>query len=271
MGLSRPLVRLIARHIPKGGSLLTFGRNGIDASERDITRILREEGITPASCDTQTDSLTQFGSTIDQESVFKLMGFSEVISLDALPDEQPTLLHNLNEPLPSEHWNRYDLVLDSGTSEHCFDVKTVFSNAAQAVKVGGFICHILPMSGWVDHGFFCFSPVSIKTFYESNGFSSLEVKIIFWSGLGAMRSFDYESKSTLIANFPHRSLVFYVGRKDFATSIRTPIQPIYSATKKPTKGELAIRLLGHSMAMMLYLRGLSLLRLVRLRSRRVKD
>lgn len=65
---------------------------------------------------------------------------------------------------------RYDLVIDPGTAEHCFDVGAALINMASAVKVGGYIYHRNPMCHW-NHGFWNFSPAVFAHLYSKrNGF-----------------------------------------------------------------------------------------------------
>lgn len=74
---------------------------------------------------------------------------------------------DLNYP---QELGSYDLVIDPGTIEHCFNVAQALMNAANAVKEGGTIYHGSPMS-MVNHGFYNFNPTLFYDFYVQNGFS----------------------------------------------------------------------------------------------------
>lgn len=63
----------------------------------------------------------------------------------------------------------YDLVIDPGTSEHCFNIAQALVNLANAVKVGGVISQALPTT-MVNHGYWNVNPVALVDFYEFNGF-----------------------------------------------------------------------------------------------------
>ena len=63
----------------------------------------------------------------------------------------------------------YDLVIDPGTSEHCFNIPQALVNLADAVKVGGCISQALPMAMF-NHGYWNVNPVALIDFYEANGF-----------------------------------------------------------------------------------------------------
>lgn len=63
----------------------------------------------------------------------------------------------------------YDLVIDAGTIEHCFNIAQAIINAAQAVNVGGHIFHSPPLT-MINHGFYNICPTFFHDFYTQNGF-----------------------------------------------------------------------------------------------------
>jgi hypothetical protein len=70
----------------------------------------------------------------------------------------------------SDNMDGFDLVIDPGTSEHCFNIPQALVNLAGAVKVGGVISQALPMSMF-NHGYWNVNPVALLDFYELNGFA----------------------------------------------------------------------------------------------------
>jgi SAM-dependent methyltransferase len=70
--------------------------------------------------------------------------------------------------------DQFDLVIDPGTSEHCWNVGQAIINMANCVKVGGHIYHMVPMAHW-NHGFWNFSPCAFNDFYTQNGFKIIEL------------------------------------------------------------------------------------------------
>ena len=71
---------------------------------------------------------------------------------------------DLNEP---HDLGKFDLVLDPGTLEHCFNIGQAIINASQAVKVGGRILHLSPMT-MMNHGFYNICPTFFHDFYGQN-------------------------------------------------------------------------------------------------------
>lgn len=68
---------------------------------------------------------------------------------------------------------QFDLVIDPGTLEHCFNIAQAAFNAANAVKLNGHILHVNPIS-MVNHGFYNLCPTWYFDFYQQNGFQILE-------------------------------------------------------------------------------------------------
>ncbi|MEK9971358.1 MAG: hypothetical protein VW600_19655 [Ferrovibrio sp.] len=81
---------------------------------------------------------------------------------------------DLNDPLPDDLRRRFDLVIDPGTCEHCFNVGMAFRNVCEAVTLGGFLVHIAPLS-YINHGFWNFSPTVYPDYFEANGFALLHL------------------------------------------------------------------------------------------------
>jgi hypothetical protein len=95
------------------------------------------------------DFLTDLGATI-------------IESLDYSDFESAEIIHNLNQSFEGskiEHLkNSFDLVLDYGTSEHVFQAAQSISNSISLVRVGGRLNMVLPVCGYLEHGFYQFSP-----------------------------------------------------------------------------------------------------------------
>lgn len=98
-------------------------------------------------------------------SLFKSMGY-ELDVIDIYASRGVERVVDLNHP---QDLGKYDLVLDPGTIEHCFNVGQAAFNLANAVKVGGHILHSLPMST-MNHGFYNMNPTWVHDFYGQNGF-----------------------------------------------------------------------------------------------------
>jgi SAM-dependent methyltransferase len=76
----------------------------------------------------------------------------------------------------------FDVVIDSGTIEHCFNIGQAIINAAKAVKVGGVILHTPPMS-MMNHGFYNVCPTLLHDFYTQNEWQIDQMKAVNCKGL----------------------------------------------------------------------------------------
>ena len=237
MGLSNLGLRLIAetmRDKNLSGSCMTFGISGIEGEYKDLERVLSEANYPYKKIDESEvvyDDVTQFGRTVHQDVPFKMLGFSRVDSLDYFPNEKPTYVIDLNKSIDSEYHGQYDMVFDGGTSEHCFNVRESLSNVIKLLKIGGWVVHAVPLSGWINHGFYQFSPTLFFDFYGINGFVELEAKIIVHkpSMLGASY-FDYNPSAFFPMDFKgKRAILFFTAKKNNdVKEILNPIQGFYN-------------------------------------------
>jgi len=56
--------------------------------------------------------------------------------------------------VPGDHGGSFDVVLNCGTSEHVFNQYNTFKIMHDAARVGGLMCHAVPMTGYLAHGVF---------------------------------------------------------------------------------------------------------------------
>ncbi|MDR1534902.1 MAG: class I SAM-dependent methyltransferase, partial [Planctomycetota bacterium] len=73
-------------------------------------------------------------------------------------------LVDLNHPVRKAYHNRFDLVVDGGTTEHCFRPDEVLSNAARMAKPGGIIIRahlifVMPFSSKVRPNLHSCAPI----------------------------------------------------------------------------------------------------------------
>ena len=100
-----------------------------------------------------------------QSSAFKWLdelllrfGASRAESMDVNAYEDASLIFDLQDEAPKSFLNRWDLILDFGTTEHIFDQKTVLTNIYNFLKPNGVYVAIIPRTNWNDHGLYQTSP-----------------------------------------------------------------------------------------------------------------
>lgn len=162
MGITAATLKMIAGVLPRK-RILSLGYPDLAMFAQDVQDIL---GVTPTK-------FTPYGAwhgvkqpLPETAHVLELIGSSlECVDISASRGVERQA--DLNYPC---ELGEYDLVLDCGTTEHCFNVGQALVNAAHAVRPGGAIFHCFPMTV-VNHGFWNASPTLFKDFYSQNGWS----------------------------------------------------------------------------------------------------
>ena len=119
-----------------------------------------------------------------EQFLIDFLGSSAVHSFDKSGYEEATHIHDFNEPLPESYHGKYDTVIDAGSLEHIYDVRTAVENIAKMLRPGGRIIHINPANNFCGHGFYQFSPEFFFSVYSlDSGFSNTEVYLAKISNL----------------------------------------------------------------------------------------
>jgi SAM-dependent methyltransferase len=82
-----------------------------------------------------------------------------------------TVLLDLNmHSAPEGLRGRFDLVTNFGTTEHLINQLLAMKTLHDVTKPGGIIYHDLPMSGYLQHGYFLYTPVFFNDLAAANGY-----------------------------------------------------------------------------------------------------
>jgi hypothetical protein len=140
---------------------------------------------------------------VNAKTFFNLFDWSDVTSIDVPGSEyQPDMIHDLNQNIPLDLINKFNLVIDPGTIEHVFDVKTCLSNIINSLKIGGVVVHLVPIYSY-NGGYYSINPNVLNDFYCSNGFSDIKSYIIMWDRYKAFtdkRSLCYEYSEEIMGS-----------------------------------------------------------------------
>lgn len=101
----------------------------------------------------------------DTDWVLRALGF-EPTYVDIKQHRGSEVVLDLNFPVPADWWEKFDVVADLGTAEHCFNIGRVFGNIRTMLKPDGFVLHANPLS-MVNHGFFNLSPGLYHDWYRT--------------------------------------------------------------------------------------------------------
>jgi len=82
-----------------------------------------------------------------------------------------TVLLDLNiHSAPEELRGGFDLVTNFGTTEHLINQLLAMKTVHDVTKPGGVIYHDLPMSGYLKHGYFLYTPLFFNDLAAANGY-----------------------------------------------------------------------------------------------------
>lgn len=166
MGFDINIMNFLVYSRQKYGSfrnVITLGRQEIHVIPPKLERLFSKEMNHESYC--ESILVSEFFAT-------------NVDSIDYSGFEGATILHDLNLPIDENRFGTFDTLIDAGTLEHVFDVKTALDNCSNLVNEGGRIIHVLPANNFNGHGFYQFSPELFFSYYsEENGFQDTEIFI----------------------------------------------------------------------------------------------
>jgi len=187
------VLKLLKQYGTVDKSLCMVGRQQLLIDEERFCHIMNKVNV---KYDREEYASLVKGETIHYDSYrfFKMLGLKEVHALDVMPSDGADIIFDLNKELPEDLYEKFDYIIDSGTMEHVFDTANAIKNLSKMLKPGGIIIHILAAAGYVDHGFYSYSPGFFYDFYSSNGFDVINLDLEFMISEGKWSSENYEEK-----------------------------------------------------------------------------
>lgn len=126
---------------------------------------------------------TKLSESVAFKEFFLIWGIENVKVLDLDGYEGADHLFDLNEAeCPSNLRSRFDLIVDGGSLEHCFNLPNALKSLNSMLRNNGIIFHTNPANRMLDHGFFQISPTLYSDYYQASGFDLL------YGGLSATES-----------------------------------------------------------------------------------
>ena len=95
----------------------------------------------------------------------------EYNSVDVCPGLKTEILDLNFDTIPDHMRGHYDVVFNFGTTEHIFNQWNCFEFMHDALKVGGVVYHQLPASGYLDHGYYCYTPLFFREMAQANHYA----------------------------------------------------------------------------------------------------
>lgn len=111
---------------------------------------------------------------VSPETFYKSMGFETYKCIDA-DGRNNSLVFDLNKDISKTYgfFEKFDLVTNHGTTEHCFDQLSNFRNIHNLCKAQGIMLHGLPFQGYINHGFYNYHPYFFKNLADANNYEIL--------------------------------------------------------------------------------------------------
>ncbi len=186
MGISRGVVKLLLEESVSrrfSGAILQLGRQDLHFSKSQ----LEQWGLATACPLREAPNAEDFAVKeplrldINDIQFFSMLGFDSVASADFSDYENSSIILDLNQPIPAELHEKFDVIFDGGTMEHCFNTFQVLKNIFSMLKKGGRIIHSSPSSNHVDHGFYMYSPTLFADYYAANNWTFLSLKVFSYT------------------------------------------------------------------------------------------
>ncbi len=169
------LVKEVANGTIKKDAVLTLGRQDICFTRGLIHYVMEQHGL-PVPDESRALPSEE---APPMEEFFTTLGFGRVESLDVTDYENCSIVHDMNLAVPKGPLTgAFSLIVDGGTMEHVFNVPMFLSNVHDMLAVDGIVFHHVPVNGWVDHGFYQFSPVLFYGHYVSNKYDLISIDLI---------------------------------------------------------------------------------------------
>lgn len=163
------------------------------------------------------------GPIYDTDAVFREFKI-DATYIDIHASRGCELVYDLNDDID---WiaPKFDVVLDPGTIEHCFNIGQAMWNIRKLCLVGGTIIHGNPIS-MTNHGFYNLSPTFYADWYEHHGDQIVTAQIL----AGPLGRRDvYEMPMTERFSPPHNATSLVVVRRGSGWGKGWPKQHKYAS------------------------------------------
>lgn len=171
-------------HLPVGSAaVLDIGSQNLFnitpvAARRFVER--HGAGKRAASLDKEIERISYFSTprpgerTAYLSELFDLTPGIFYTSYDVCPALKTEIFDLNTESLPAKYRNRFDVVMNCGTTEHVINQLNSFRVMHDAVKPGGVIFHQVPSIGWLDHGYFTYHKIFFDDLAAANGYELVD-------------------------------------------------------------------------------------------------
>ena len=180
MGLGMEFLKWFSRtgRLPAKGRLLDIGESCLLAANKsDIEYVLDRHGC-PLPRDVRSRIAEEYAfrstqcglPTIPTLFLGDLMKLTavEYVSLDVVSARHAERFDLNVHSLAAEHRGTFDTVFNFGTTEHLMNQFNAFKVMHEACKVGGWMFHQVPSTGYINHGYFSYNALMFQELAAAN-------------------------------------------------------------------------------------------------------
>lgn len=183
------IVEVVTNHLPLDlakRKVLCLGYPDFLVDEQHLISIFGEEFVKNIPDEPMSDAVRNWHKSsltkiFDPIWIFKHFGFDTTI-FDLISHRGFETLVDLNEPISDVYFEQFDLVIDTGTLEHCFNVGQAFKNICSTVKKDGVFITAAPVSK-LNHGYWNFGTIVHHDGFTQNGFEILKTTYTCRNGI----------------------------------------------------------------------------------------
>lgn len=219
MGLSLGTVQLILeehkhKKLPK--RVHTIGRQVIQFGYEEALFIFEKSGIAPLPVDIEYDTETteaKFNEAnggskwITDRTLFKMAGVEELASIDISDYENASIIADLTQPLPLEHYESADFIIGGSTLDNVFNPAMYLINMSRLLKPGGRLFEI-NISVNMFFPYVIFTPFWFLDYFVVNNYSDCKVYMLEIDDAWYAYGMDWEGQTHInnigMDNFPNR-------------------------------------------------------------------
>lgn len=181
MGVSeKTLYRLLylgqTDQLPSGGKVLELGAQSLYCKDKlQVIQALIDfnAGRVPGLQSAEKYPVEELQKLADGGFMSELLEKCgmDYVALDIFQAPKTTIF-DLNFEEPGEELRgQFDLVTNFGTTEHILNQLQALKTMHEVTKPGGLMYHDLPLGGFLQHGYFCYTPVLFEHIAKANNYT----------------------------------------------------------------------------------------------------
>ena len=175
------------------GRILDVGSSNLYQATTDgVIRFLTLNGVKITPDTEKFASRIANGSTYNPQTggtnesfageLYEKAGF-KYDAIDIADGYRTTILDLNHQSAPKSFVGAFDLVINYGTTEHLLNQYNAFKVLHDCTKVGGYIVHSLPCTGYSNHGYITYTP---RCMFDLAGYNEYEVIDFQFEGPGQL-------------------------------------------------------------------------------------